>query len=112
MDEANNSAHGVTEHTGFPNPATDSTLGSLDIGKLLVKHPASTFFMQIESNQWQQYGIFNGDIAIIDRSLNVQRKDIVVYWSGGEFGLKRKYKLPMDTTIWGVVTAITHRYRP
>lgn len=101
----------VTEHAGFPNPATDNTLASLDIGSLLVKHPASTFFMQIEGHQWQRYGIFNGDIAIIDRSLSVQQKDIVVYWAGGEFGIKRKNNLPIDTIIWGVVTAIVHRYR-
>lgn len=106
------SAPNITEHTGFPNPATDSTLASLDISKLLVKHPVSTFFMQIEGHQWQRYGIFDGDIAIIDRSLTVQEKDITVFWSDGEFGIKRKSKLAMDTVVWGVVTAIVHRYRP
>lgn len=106
------SAHNVTEHTGFPNPATDNTLTSLNINELLIKHPASTFFMQIEGHQWQRYGIFNGDIAIIDRSLSVLRKDVVVYWAGGDFGIKRRNSLPVDTTVWGVVTAIVHRYRP
>lgn len=102
---------GVTEHTGFPNPATDSTLSSLDIGKLLVKHPASTFFMEIEGHAWERYGIFNGDLAIIDRALTPKPQDVVVYWTESAFSIKQKGRLPLDATIWGVVSAIVHRYR-
>ncbi len=102
---------GVTEHTGFPNPATDSTLTSLQIGELLVQHPASTFFMEIDSSIWEKYGIFAGDIAIIDRSLSPKVSDLTVWWKDDYFTLARSRHVPLDTTPWGVVTSIIHRYR-
>ena len=103
---------GVTEHTGFPNPATDSTLVSLDIGQLLVKHPAATFFMEIDNHAWEKFGIFSGDIAIIDKSLNPRDHDIVVWWQDTNFCLSYFSKTPVDTIVWGIVTSIVHRYRP
>lgn len=101
----------ITEHTGFPNPATDSTLASLDIGSLLVKHPASTFFMEIDHDDWQQYGIFQGDIAVIDRSLTARDHDLVVWWHQDSFTVSRLTKVSLDGLVWGVITSIVHRYR-
>ncbi len=101
---------GVTEHTGFPNPATDNTLVSLDIGTLLVKHPASTFFMTIDSSAWERIGVFKGDVAIIDRSLEPKPHDLVVWWDDDHFSLGRPQAISQDITTWGVITSITHRY--
>lgn len=101
----------ITEHTGFPNPATDSTLASLNISQLLVKHPASTFFMEIEGHSWERFGIYQHDIAIIDRSLSPMQSDLVVWWDGNGFTVKRYRHLPFDTAIWGVITFIVHRHR-
>lgn len=101
----------ITEHTGFPNPATDSTLASLNISQILVKHPASTFFMEIEGHAWERFGIFQGDIAIIDRSLSPKPKDLIVWWSEQGFTIKRSKNLPLDTVTWGVITHTVHRYR-
>lgn len=101
----------VTEHTGFPNPATDTTLTSLTISDILVKHPASTFFMEIADNDWQPYGIFSGDIIVIDRSLSAQDHDLVIWWSDTSFTISRTTKLPLDALVWGVVTSTIHRYR-
>lgn len=103
---------GVTEHSGFPNPATDSTLMSLDINKLLIKNPISTFFMKIDGSEWEQYGIFNGDIVIIDRSLNPKTVNIIVYWQESTFTIQKLKDLPIDTEIWGTVTATIHRHLP
>lgn len=101
----------VTEHRGFPNPATDTNIVPLDLTKLLVKHPLSTFFMRIDTNEWERYGIFKDDLAIIDKSLSPKPIDLVIWWSESSFTLSKLHKLPMDTMIWGVVTAIVHRYR-
>lgn len=102
----------ITEHTGFPNPATDSTLASLDISQLLVKHPASTFYMQIDGHSWERFGIFHRDIAIIDRSLHPKPDDLVIWWGRQDFTITHYSKLPIDTSVWGVLTHIVHRYRP
>lgn len=106
MEEQN-----ITEHTGFPNPATDTTLTSLDIGSYLVKHPASTFFMRINGHTWERYGIFHQDIAIIDRSLSPNATDLVVWWNESGFTIKRFSNVPIDSPVWGVITFIIHGYR-
>ncbi len=101
----------VTEHRGFPNPATDVNIVPLSLDKLLIKHPISTFFMQIQGNVWEKFGIFDGDLAIIDRSLNPKSTDLVIWWDETTFVIGKFHKLPLDTTVWGVITSIVHRYR-
>ncbi len=101
----------ITIHTGFPNPATDTTILPLDLNKLIIKHPPSTFFMRVSGHTWEKFGIFDEDIAIIDRSLKPRNKDLVVFWNESDFYIKRFSKLPLDTLVWGVIISIVHRYR-
>lgn len=101
----------ITEHRGFPNPATDSTIVPLSLDKLLVKRPLSTFFMRIESREWEQSGIFSGDTVIIDRSLSPRQNDLVVWWEGESFVLSHQNRVPFETPIWGVVSSVVHQYR-
>lgn len=98
-------------HTGFPNPATDDNIISLDITKILIKHPASTFFMTIEGYSWERIGVFNNDLVIIDRSLDPKPQDMVVYWRNNDFSISRFSKISEEVSMWGVVTGIVHRYR-
>lgn len=107
----NKSNQGVSIHTGFPNPATDGRLQPLSLDKLLIWHSASTFMMNIDSNDWQSEGIFSGDIAIIDRALGPRHIDLVIWLKESEFMVSRFYKMPRQATVWGVVTSIVHRYR-
>lgn len=102
---------GVVEHTGFPNPATDINITPLDINKLLIKHPASTFFMQIASDEWEEQGIFSGDLVIVDRALSPKETDRVIWWDENSFVIAVFHKLAMDVTVWGVVTTVVHRFR-
>lgn len=102
---------GITIHTGFPNPATDTSIVPLDLTKLLVKHPPSTFFMRIDSNEWSRYGVYKEDIAIVDKALSPKPLDLVIWWSGGDFAMSKFHKLPLDSVVWGVVTSIIHQYR-
>jgi Peptidase S24-like len=101
---------GVSVHTGFPNPALDAQLDTLDLNKLLIRHPAGTYFMRIAGNDWSAQGIFDGDVAIIDRVLNPQANDLTIWWQGESFVIGPKHKLPLDTPHWGVVTSVIHQY--
>lgn len=107
-----NLAQSVVEKTGFPNPATDDLLVSLSLEKLLIKHPSSTFFVQLAGNSWEDIGVFDGDIAIVDKALEPKKKDIVVWWDIDEFRVSRYSHLPEKIAPWGVVISIIHRYRP
>lgn len=102
---------GVSVHSGFPNPAADTSLQSLDLRSLLIHNPASTFFMRIAGEDWQALGIFHGDIAIIDRALAMRANDIVVWHRNGELAISFKADAPRNAIIWGVVSSIIHQYR-
>lgn len=101
---------GVSIHTGFPNPGTDTRLKSLDLNNLLVHNSASTFIMRIAGHEWQASGLFDGDIAIIDRALLALPNDIVIWWKDGDFAISSCQRMRPDATIWGVVTATVHQF--
>lgn len=107
------SQHGVSVHAGFPNPAADRSLDNLDLHQLLVPRPASTFLFRIAGNDWQDLGIFDSDIAVIDKALDAHSNDIVAWWNepAGEFALSARKHIPPEATVWGVVTSVVHRFR-
>jgi hypothetical protein len=100
---------GVSVHTGFPNPAIDATAPELDLNRLLIKHSAGTYLMQISGNEWRHLGIFNGDIAIVDRALPAQRNDTIIWWHDGDWVISPRARMRPDATVWGVVTATIHQ---
>ncbi len=102
---------GVSEHTGFPNAATDSTLSSLDLGKLLVQRPISTFFMRVRGAAGEQYGIYDGDIVVVDRSLRPRTTDRIIWWNDESFVVGKLQAVPGDIIPWGVVTYVIHELR-
>lgn len=105
--------HGVSVHAGFPNPAADRSLDNLDLHQLLVPRPASTFLFRIAGNDWSELGIFDGDVAVIDRALTAKNGDIVAWWNepAGEFALSHAKYMPAEASQWGVVTAVIHQLR-
>lgn len=104
---------GVSLHQGFPNPAADNFSKNrqglaLDLNQLLVRHPSSTFLFRISGHHWAEQGIFDGDIAIIDRALTARPYDIVLVWLDENFELHRRNTITENQHIWGVVSAIIH----
>lgn len=100
----------VSVHAGFPNPAADRTGAPLSLDKLLVKHPSSTYFFRIRGHNWHHYGVFDGDLAIIDRALVPRERDLVIWWQeSGEFAMA-PFERAKQQNIWGTVTAIVHSF--
>lgn len=102
---------GVSVHGGFPNPAADTRLRSLDLNQLLIRHSVSTFLMRIDGNDWQNVGIWADDIAIVDKALNPRSNDLVVWWRHDTFAISAFHGAPKNAQIWGVITATIHQYR-
>lgn len=116
---------------GFPSPADDFLENSLDLNSHVIKHPAATFFVKVEGRSMEDANIFEGDILVVDRSLNFRNKDIVIAIINGDFTVKRikikeskifleaasSYFSPIelnpewDCEVWGVVTYIIHKAR-
>ena len=73
---------------GFPSPAEDYLAESLDFNRDLIKHPEATFYGQVEGDSMIGLGINEGDIAVIDRSIEAEHGDIVVSYIEGDFNVK------------------------
>lgn len=57
---------------GFPSPAEDYLHDSLDFNRDLIKNPEATFYARISGDSMVEAGICDGDIAVIDRSLQAK----------------------------------------
>jgi len=115
---------------GFPSPGDDSVDQILDIHDLLLKTPASTFFVRVAGDSMEGRGIFSGDVLVIDRSIEVKNGQIVVAAVYGEMVVKelcvrdgRCYLLSAnesyepilvndkdDCYIWGVVVGSVRQF--
>jgi DNA polymerase V len=107
---------GVSVHSGFPNPAlnhrTDRRPLALDLNQLLVKRPSSTYLFRVVGHNWADQGIYDGDIAVIDRAPIARSTDLIIAWRATGSTIMRQHQLTPDDQPWGVVTAIIHQYRP
>lgn len=77
-----------TIKAGFPSPAEDYLHDSLDFNHDLIKNPEATFYGRVSGDSMIQAGICDGDIAVIDRSLQPIDGDIIVAYVNGEFTIK------------------------
>lgn len=114
---------------GFPSPAADYEQGSLDLNKYLVRNSAATFFVRVSGDSMTGAGIHDGDLLIVDRSLEPADKNVVIAIVDGELTVKRirirgrkvflependNYSVQeineeMEFQVWGVVTNVVHK---
>ncbi|MBW1212122.1 translesion error-prone DNA polymerase V autoproteolytic subunit [Pantoea allii] len=74
---------------GFPSPAQDYVEQRLDLNKLIVQHPSSTYFVRVSGESMTGAGINDGDMLVVDSALRASHGDIVVASVDGEFTVKR-----------------------
>ncbi|MBS1537924.1 MAG: translesion error-prone DNA polymerase V autoproteolytic subunit [Bacteroidetes bacterium] len=111
---------------GFPSPALDFVDLTIDLNKHLIKHPSSTFYGRVKGQSMKDEGINDGDLLVIDKSLDPIDGKIAVCYIDGEFTIKRitlaknmcwlmpanenykpiKVTSDNDFLIWGIVTHV------
>jgi DNA polymerase V len=74
---------------GFPSPADDYLDGEIDLSRYLVERPAATFLMRITGESMRGAGILDGDLVVVDRSVEAKSGHIVVAVCQGEMTIKR-----------------------
>ena len=74
---------------GFPSPGDDQVERVLDINDLVVKNPASTFFVRVSGDSMEGAGIFDKDVLVVDRAIDHKDGRIVVAAVNGELVVKR-----------------------
>ena len=116
---------------GFPSPADDYIENNLSISELLIKNQLSTFLMKASGESMIEAGINDGDVLVVDRSLEARSRDIVIAIFEGNLTVKRlivkangsailKAENPLykniliseytELEIWGVVTSAIHQF--
>jgi DNA polymerase V len=73
---------------GFPSPADDFLDTSIDLNKELIKNPSATFYGKVRGHSMKDLGIHDGDLLVIDKSLEPQNGKIAICYIDGEFTVK------------------------
>lgn len=74
---------------GFPSPAQGAFADTVDLNHELINNPAATFCARVIGDSMVDSGINEGDMLIIDRSLEPHDGDIAVCFIDGDFTVKR-----------------------
>lgn len=77
---------------GFPAPGDDLVEEPLDLNDLLVKNPTATFFVRVSGDSMEGARIFDGDVLVVDRSIEPNSGMVVVAAVYGELVVKRLKK--------------------
>ena len=114
---------------GFPSPATDYVEGDIDLNSHLIKNIPSTFLIRVQGKSMSNIGIHDGDLLVVDKSLNPKNFSTVIanvneelvvktfvkekdqsFLTSGSNRIKDKINLTENPEIfiWGVVTYVIH----
>ena len=114
---------------GFPSPATDYVEDDIDLNFHLIKNIPSTFLIRVQGKSMNDIGIHNGDLLVVDRSLDPKNFSTVIasvneelvvknflrennqnFLTSGSKKMKDKINLSENSEIfiWGVVTYVIH----
>ena len=114
---------------GFPSPATDYIEEDVDLNVHLIKNVPATFVIRVQGKSMTDVGIYDGDLLVVDRSLDPKNFSTVVanvhdelvvknfiksknqnFLSSGSNKIEDKIIINEDSNvfIWGVVTYVIH----
>ena len=113
----------------FPSPADDYVEDRLDLNQHLIQHKEATFFLRAKGHSMIGAGIHDGDLLVVDRSIDPTHGAIVIAAIDGELTVKRlsirrgkvtllaenpdyppiEVKDNQEMVIWGVVTNAIHK---
>lgn len=114
---------------GFPSPADDFKELRISIDQEVVRNEEATFYARVSGESMQGAGLDDGDLLVIDRSMEPQDNKIAVCYIDGAFTVKRLkvevdciYLMPENKNykpikvseedqlqIWGIVTYVVKK---
>ena len=115
---------------GFPSPATDYIEDDIDLNSHLITNAPATFIIRVQGKSMTNAGIYDGDLLIVDKSLNPKNFSTVIanvneelvvktliksketnYLTSGSKNTLDRINLTdnPEIIIWGVVTYVIHK---
>lgn len=114
---------------GFPSPAQDYIDDAIDLNRVLIGHPESTFVVRVDGTSMIDSNVMDGDLLLVDKSVEAQEGSMCVCVLNGEFTLKyihkrngRLWLVPDNEEfeaievgeeeqfeVWGVVSYVIHK---
>tara|TARA_A100001011_G_C14002951_1_gene712214 strand:- start:280 stop:705 length:426 start_codon:yes stop_codon:yes gene_type:complete len=115
---------------GFPSPATDYIEDDIDLNSHLITNPPATFIIRVQGKSMINVGIYDGDLLIVDKSIDPRNFSTVIanvneelvvktlikeqgvsYLTSGSKKILDKINLieNPEIVIWGVVTYVIHK---
>ena len=114
---------------GYPSHLAEQAKELVDINGYLIRNEVASYIFRVQGNAMIDAGIFNGDVLVVDRSIEPKHNDIVLVTLNNEFLVKQLFKRagvvklasenpiypPLvikerdDFAIWGVVTNSVHK---
>ena len=111
---------------GFPSPATDYIEDDLDLNSYLIKNAPATFIIRVQGRSMNNVGIYDGDLLVVDRSINPKNLSTVIANVNEELVVKTFLKEKSgnylssgsnkielnenpNVIVWGVVTYVIHK---
>lgn len=119
-------------HAGFPSVAQDYFLSDFSFDEHVITHPETTFAVRVAGDSMRGAGIFDGDLLLVDRSLEPRTGDVVIAVVDDELTVKRlehdlrgnpvlhpenrdypdiTFRDGQELSVWGVVIGNYHYQR-
>ena len=115
---------------GFPSPATDYIEDDIDLNSHLITNAPATFIIRLQGKSMTNVGIYDGDLLIVDKSLDPKNFSTVIanvneelvvktliksketnYLTSGSKNTSDRINLTdnPEIIIWGVETYVIHK---
>ena len=115
---------------GFPAAANESSHEQVSLDSYLVSNPGSTVLFRVRGESMTGAGIYDGDLLVVDRSIEPVHGQVVVAAINNDMTVKRLYKRAGEVklqaanpqfqditfvesdemSVWGVVTFSLRRW--
>ena len=118
-----------TVQAGWPSPAEEELVDTMNLDEYLIKHPEQSYLIKVTGDSMIDAGIHEGDLVIVERGRAPKDRDIVIAQVDGEWTMKyyekrgnvvrliaanKKYGpiVPKrELSVDGVVTAVVRKYK-
>jgi DNA polymerase V len=88
-----------TVRVGWPSPADDYIERPIDLNEYLIKNIAATYFVRVSGDSMINAHIGDGAILIVDRSIEMKHRKIIIASIDGSFTCKRLLLRPTKCLI-------------